>query len=61
MIARTNHAALRKAQYIAGMVALRHNPALLIFGERMRPNGLAPKAVIGAAIPLKGLAIQDGI
>ncbi|MDP8566922.1 IS110 family transposase [Methylophilus aquaticus] len=82
MIARTGHAALRKAPYMPGMVALRHNPALKVFGERMRSNGLAPKAVIGAVmrklvhliygviksgkpfdaeIPLKGLAIQDGI
>ncbi|MDP8568361.1 IS110 family transposase, partial [Methylophilus aquaticus] len=82
MIARTGHAALRKALYMPGMVALRHNPALKVFGERMRSNGLAPKAVIGAVmrklvhliygviksgksfdaeIPLKGLAIQDGI
>lgn len=82
MIARTGHAALRKALYMPGMVALRHNPALQVFGERMRSNGLAPKAVIGAVmrklvhliygvvksgkpfdaeIPLKGLAIQDGI
>lgn len=50
MIARTGHAALRKALYMPGMVALRHNPALQVFGERMRANGLAPKAVIGAVM-----------
>ena len=33
-----------------GMVALRHNPILKVFGERLRANGLAPKAVIGAAM-----------
>jgi transposase len=50
MISRTGHAALRKALYMPGLVALRHNPALQTFGDRMRANGLAPKAVVGAAM-----------
>ena len=33
-----------------GLVALRHNPILQIFGARMKTNGLAPKAVVGAAM-----------
>ena len=32
------------------MVALRHNPIVRAFGERLRANGLAPKAVVVAAI-----------
>ena len=50
MISRTGHAALRKALYMPGLVALRHNPILQVFGARMRANGLAPKAVVGAAM-----------
>ncbi|MBZ0093397.1 MAG: transposase, partial [Sulfuricellaceae bacterium] len=50
MISRAGHAALRKALYMPGLVALRHNPVLQIFGGRMKANGLAPKAVVGAAM-----------
>lgn len=50
MLSRTGHAALRRALYMPGMVALRHNPAMKVFGERLRINGLAPKAVIGAVM-----------
>lgn len=50
MISRTGHAALRKALYMPGLVALRHNPVLQVFGARMKANGLAPKAVVGAAM-----------
>lgn len=50
VISRTGHGALRAALYMPGMVALKHNPAIKVFGERLRENGLAPKAVIGAAM-----------
>src|SRR5512139_960491 len=50
MISRTGHADLRKALYMPGLVALRHNPTLKVFGARMKANGLAPKAVVGAAM-----------
>lgn len=50
MISRTGHAALRRALYMPGLVALRHNPVLQVFGARMKVNGLAPKAVVGAAM-----------
>jgi len=50
MISRTGHAVLRKALYMPGLVALRHNPILQVFGARMKTNGLAPKAVVGAAM-----------
>lgn len=50
MLSRTGHAALRHALYMPGLVARRHNPALKHFGDRLRANGLAPKAVIGAVM-----------
>lgn len=50
MISRTGHAALRKALYMPDLVALRHNPILQVCGARMKANGLAPKAVVGAAM-----------
>ena len=33
-----------------GLVARRHNEAFRAFGDRLRLNGLAPKAVIGAVM-----------
>lgn len=50
MISRAGHATLRKALYMPGLVALRYNPILQVFGARMKANGLAPKAVVGAAM-----------
>lgn len=50
MLSRTGHQALRNALYMPGLVARRHNAALRTFGDRLRLNGLAPKAVIGAVM-----------
>ncbi len=50
MMSRTGHAQLRKALYMPGLVSLRHNPAVREFGLRLRQRGMAPKAVIGAAM-----------
>ncbi len=50
MRSRTGHAQLRKALYMPGLVSLRHNPAVREFGQRLRERGMAPKAVIGAAM-----------
>ena len=50
MMSRTGHAALRKALYMPGLVGLRHNPAIKEFGCRLRSKGMAPKAVVGAAM-----------
>jgi transposase len=50
MLSRTGHRSARTALYMPALVALRHNPALQAFGERLRANGLAPKAVVGAAM-----------
>jgi len=32
------------------LVALRHNPLVKAFGERIKLTGLAPKAVVGACM-----------
>lgn len=50
MMSRTGHADLRRALYMPGLVARRHNPALKVFGDRLSAAGLAPKAVIGAVM-----------
>lgn len=49
-ISKCGNARLRAALYFPAMVALRHNPVVRAFGERLRANGLPPKAVIVAAI-----------
>ena len=50
MMSRTGHADLRRALYMPGLVARRHNPVLKVFGDRLRVTGLAPKAVVGAVM-----------
>ncbi len=50
MMSRTGHAPLRKALYMPGLVSLRYNPAVREFGQRLRERGMAPKAIIGAAM-----------
>jgi transposase len=50
MMSRTGHAPLRKALYMPGLVGLRYNPAIREFGQRLRAKGMAPKAVVGAAM-----------
>ena len=49
-MSRTGHGELRRALYMPGLVARRHNPALKIFGDRLSAAGLAPKAVVGAVM-----------
>ena len=49
-ISKCGNASLRAALYFPAMVALRHNPVVRAFGERLRANGLPPKAVVVAAI-----------
>jgi len=43
-------AGLRKALYMAAIVAKRHNPALQPFVKRLAAAGKAPKAIIGAVM-----------
>ena len=50
MISRAGHATIRHALYMPGMVALRHNPTIKAFGERLRATGMAPKAIVGASM-----------
>lgn len=50
LMSRTGHADLRRALYMPGLVARRHNPVLKAFGDRLNAAGLAPKAVIGAVM-----------
>lgn len=50
LMSRTGHAALRRALYMPGLVARRHNPVLKVFGDRLSAAGLAPKAVVGAVM-----------
>jgi transposase len=50
MMSRTGHADLRKALYMPGLGGLRYNPAIKDFGQRLHAKGMAPKAVVGAAM-----------
>jgi transposase len=45
---RVGHSEMRRALYMPALVALRHNPLVKTFGERIKQTGLAPKAVVGA-------------
>ena len=47
---RAGHGEMRKALYMPALVALRHNPLVKTFGERIKSTGLAPKAVVGACM-----------
>ena len=44
------HADLRKALYMPGMVAIRHNPLIRDLAQRLKAKGMAPKAIIAAAM-----------
>lgn len=50
LVSKRGHADLRKALYMPGMVAMRHNPLIASLSERLRAKGLAPKAIIAAAM-----------
>lgn len=50
MMSRFGHAQLRRALYMPGLVARRHNPVLKAFGDRFGAAVLAPKAVLGAVM-----------
>ena len=47
---RAGHGEMRKALYMPALVALKHNPLVKTFGERVKSAGLAPKAVVGACM-----------
>lgn len=49
-ISKRGNATLRAALYFPAMVALRHNPVIRAFGDRLRTTGLKGKALIVAAM-----------
>ena len=50
MVSKRGHADLRKALYMPGMVAIRHNPLIQDMAQRLKAKGMAPKAIIAAAM-----------
>jgi len=50
MISRNGHAGIRHSLYMPAMVALKHNPIIKEFGQRLKQGGLVPKAVISACM-----------
>jgi len=49
-LSKVGNAALRAALYFPAIVAKKHNPVIRAFCARLAARGLAPKAVIGAAM-----------
>lgn len=56
-IARTGHSSVRHALFFPAMTALRFNPAMLVFGQRLASKGLPRKAIITAAMHKMALYI----
>ena len=50
LVSKRGHADLRKALYMPGMVAMRHNPLIKDMAQRLKTKGMAPKAIISAAM-----------
>lgn len=50
LVSKRGHAGLRKALYMPGMVAIRHNPLIAELAARLKAKGMAPKAIIAAAM-----------
>jgi transposase len=59
-LSKIGHADLRKLLYFPAMSAIRHNPLLSAFAQRLRQNGKAPKLII-AAVMRKLLHIAFGV
>jgi len=49
-ISKTGNARIRKALYMPAIVALKHNPLIRALGERLEERGLAPLAIVTAAM-----------
>ena len=49
-LSKIGHADLRRLLYFPAMNAIRHNPLLKAFAERLRQNGKAPKLILAAAM-----------
>jgi len=50
MISRSGHAEIRRSLYMPALVALKHNPIIKTFGQRLKAGGMAPKAVVAASM-----------
>ena len=50
LMSKRGHADLRKALYMPGMVAVRYNPLIKDMAARLKAKGMAPKAIIAAAM-----------
>jgi transposase len=59
-ISKRGNARLRRALYFPAMVAMRHNPILRVFAQRLQAAGHAPKSVI-VAVMRKLLHLAYGI
>lgn len=59
-LSKLGNAALRRALYFPAIVAKQHNPVLQVFCARLARRGLAPKALVGAAMR-KLLQIAYGV
>lgn len=59
-LSKIGHADLRKILYFPAMAAVRHNPLIRTFAERLRHNGKAPKLIL-AAVMRKLLHIAFGV
>lgn len=49
-LSKIGHADLRKLLYFPAMNAVRHNPLIRAFAERLKANGKAPKLILAAAM-----------
>lgn len=49
-LAKTGNSRLRRALYLPAIVAMRHNPAVRAFAERLRACGKRPMVIVGAAM-----------
>ena len=49
-MSKRGHADLRKALYMPGITAIRHNPLIKVLALRLKGKGMAPKAIIAAAM-----------
>ena len=50
LVSKRGHADLRKALYMPGMVAIKHNPLIKDMAQRLKAKGMVPKAIISAAM-----------
>jgi len=49
-LAKTGNSRLRRALYLPAIVAIRHNPAVRAFAERLRARGKPPMVIVAAAM-----------